>query len=531
MSYVNVYLMSLGMTKSVLSIVWIAGPISGLVMQPIVGVLSDNSTSRFGRRRPYMVVGSLFVGCGLMVMAWAKEIVNMFPLPYHVGSVLTLCLATWAIFVTDFSINAVQASCRALIVDTLAQDQQELGNGWAGRMIAIGHLTGYFFGYVDLVKVTGGLLGDTQLKALCAIASMVLLSTVAITCVSVAERVLVSNNSSNGNLSLHLVITTVVDIFRTIISIVSDLPPRISLIFKIQLCAWYGWFGFLFYSSTWVGEVYIKYNAKDFGADKNADLVGEIARRGALSLMVFSFVSLASSLIFPELVGRKHNFSVTTPPPYRPTHGVSRTLNVIYRGIQGLLRALMRPFNYLLLRLRLLNIQLIDLWLASHLIYAFSSSLTAYVHDVSQATFLVALCGYSWAMTIWAPFALLAEEILKLNSGTEMVPLGAKDDDDMDEDFQEDLEQDREQSGSTEKSGVYLGIHNVAITVPQLVATFVSFVVFSSLQVDADSSTDGNLPQTSGGGDGGLGIARTLQIGSVPALAAAYLTWKLKKLR
>lgn len=74
MSYVNVYLLSLGMTKSLLSFVWIAGPLSGLTMQPVIGVLADSSTSKYGRRRPIMLVGSVLVAVGLCVMAWAKEI-------------------------------------------------------------------------------------------------------------------------------------------------------------------------------------------------------------------------------------------------------------------------------------------------------------------------------------------------------------------------------------------------------------------------------------------------------------------------
>jgi solute carrier family 45 protein 1/2/4 len=78
MSYVNVYLLSLGMSKSLLSFVWIAGPLSGLTMQPIIGVLADSSTSKYGRRRPIMLVGSVIVSLGLCTMAWAKEITAIF---------------------------------------------------------------------------------------------------------------------------------------------------------------------------------------------------------------------------------------------------------------------------------------------------------------------------------------------------------------------------------------------------------------------------------------------------------------------
>jgi len=58
--------------------VWIAGPLSGLIMQPIVGVLADRSRSKWGRRRPFMVGGAVIVGLCLLVLGWTKEIVGVF---------------------------------------------------------------------------------------------------------------------------------------------------------------------------------------------------------------------------------------------------------------------------------------------------------------------------------------------------------------------------------------------------------------------------------------------------------------------
>jgi len=72
------YLLQLGLTKSKTSLVWIAGPLSGLVMQPVVGVLADSSKSKWGRRRPFMIGGSLIVGICLIVLGWTSEIVGMF---------------------------------------------------------------------------------------------------------------------------------------------------------------------------------------------------------------------------------------------------------------------------------------------------------------------------------------------------------------------------------------------------------------------------------------------------------------------
>ena len=78
MTYCTPYLLQLGLTKSKLSLVWIAGPLSGLIMQPIVGVLADKSKSKWGRRRPVMVGGTVIVSFCLLVLGWTKEIVGVF---------------------------------------------------------------------------------------------------------------------------------------------------------------------------------------------------------------------------------------------------------------------------------------------------------------------------------------------------------------------------------------------------------------------------------------------------------------------
>lgn len=78
MTYCTPYLLSLGLSKSKTSLVWIAGPLSGLVMQPVVGLVADRWRGRWGRRRPFMLAGSLVVAAGLLVLGWTSEIVGWF---------------------------------------------------------------------------------------------------------------------------------------------------------------------------------------------------------------------------------------------------------------------------------------------------------------------------------------------------------------------------------------------------------------------------------------------------------------------
>jgi hypothetical protein len=60
-SYGTPYLLQLGLAKPLVALVWLAGPLSGLFVQPLVGVLSDRCKSRLGRRRPFIIISSLLV--------------------------------------------------------------------------------------------------------------------------------------------------------------------------------------------------------------------------------------------------------------------------------------------------------------------------------------------------------------------------------------------------------------------------------------------------------------------------------------
>jgi solute carrier family 45, member 1/2/4 len=106
MTYCTPYLLSLGLTKGQTSIVWIAGPLSGLIVQPVIGVISDQSRSKWGRRRPIMMAATVVVVCGLLCLGFTKEIVRLFIHDKETAKIPTIALAVLALYATDFAINA-----------------------------------------------------------------------------------------------------------------------------------------------------------------------------------------------------------------------------------------------------------------------------------------------------------------------------------------------------------------------------------------------------------------------------------------
>ncbi|MBP1670113.1 MAG: major facilitator superfamily 1 [Bacteroidetes bacterium] len=102
---------TLGAQVDKIPILWIAGPITGLIVHPIVGHMSDKTWNRLGRRKPYFLVGAILASLSLLVMPNS---------PY-------LWFAAGMLWIMDASINTCMQPFRAFIGDMLPEDQQTKG--------------------------------------------------------------------------------------------------------------------------------------------------------------------------------------------------------------------------------------------------------------------------------------------------------------------------------------------------------------------------------------------------------------------
>ena len=99
------------MSKSLLAFVWIAGPLTGTLVQPYVGLRSDNCRISWGKRKPFMIVGGLASVVTLLALAWAKELIGGFLGIFGVdpassgAKVAIIVLATILMYCVDVSIN------------------------------------------------------------------------------------------------------------------------------------------------------------------------------------------------------------------------------------------------------------------------------------------------------------------------------------------------------------------------------------------------------------------------------------------
>ncbi len=131
---------SLGASPFLYGLIWLAGPFTGMVVQPVVGALSDKTVSKFGRRRPYLLGGALIASLALWIfpnsqnVAVALESATGIEVPIWTA----LLIAAIMIWIIDACINVAQGPYRALIPDVVPQEQHALANSYISLAIGLG---------------------------------------------------------------------------------------------------------------------------------------------------------------------------------------------------------------------------------------------------------------------------------------------------------------------------------------------------------------------------------------------------------
>ena len=337
----------------------------------------------------------------------------------------------------------------------------------------------------------------------------------------------------------------------TIIHLALDLPPQIRSICHIQCWSWIAWFPFLFYSSTWVGETWLRNEAHD-AERQNVDRMAEIGRIGSSTLILFSIVTFICSISLPWLV-RSPDAKPQKPTPFtpRPPEALKRVLPFMPSE---------RP-------------SLLTIWTIGHFLLFLTIVWAPLITSLSGATVIVALCGLPWSLACWAPFAFMGVEINRLPlSGSGGSPnLRSRGDSESSvlelrspvvshkRNFSSDLDPANREPNATilhlrqdsrsstplhpddfkreedlaggqtgELAGIYLGILNLYTVLPQFIATGISTVVFAILEPgerkELADGVDGKIEK------GGLsGIAVCLFIGALSSAIAGWRTWRFSQ--
>ncbi|TVY18720.1 General alpha-glucoside permease [Lachnellula arida] len=456
------FLISLGLQPSVISLTWLAGPICGTLLQPYIGYKSDFCTHRSGRRRPFMIYGTLATIICINLLAWTSEIIRLIShvlgaSAHGLGSKFVIqVLAIALVWALNIAIQPVQSSIRALIVDACLDSQAAQANSFASFAVIVGSAIGYGCGFIEMPKVAEWF-HDPQFKGLSLIASVSLGVTIVITSTMVEEKPVDSDAAEYER-------SGVLQIWREIWKAIRTLPSTIKTICMVQFFAWLAWFPFLF------NNVFYPMNENHHHAllidlDEAQILLEKMGptstrfynalkeqsiRHAVLAMLVFSIVALGVNLCLPYLIT---NTSSPLELEWEKTAGVadaiSRSPGVGKRKIP---RGLTLP----------------RAWMISHIITALALFGATIGNSFMTSVSFISLLGISWTLTQWAPFALISAEIASSSDS-----------------ISSDIEEcPSDQSGASKivdlrpRAGVTMAIHNVAIATPQMFSAVVTALIF-----------------------------------------------------
>lgn len=354
MGYVTKSLLELGLSARFVSYAWLAGPIAGVLVQPTVGVLSDRCTARLGRRRPFLIAGTVVTVLSLLIFAYAREIGealgDLHGVPVKTRALFVAIVSFWTL---DFAINAAQGPLRALLADVLPVEQHAIGNAYFAFATGLGNCLGSLLGSVSLSTYL--LVFPHDLAALYTIAVLFLVLTMAVTVVGIKEIPLeyspLRNEQNQQSWSF----------FKD--ALVA--PSPFFEAFTTQCFSWFGWFTLFVFGTSWVGsEVY----NGSFSAAEGTILrkrYDEGVRMGNLGIGLQSVITILCALSLPALMRRTSRQAV---------------------------------------------------YFTASILLACALSATLLLHHRWQAWIAVALftsTGFAWAVTMTVPWSLMSEAVAR----------------------------------------------------------------------------------------------------------------------
>lgn len=358
-----------------LSWFWLIAPLMGLIVQPIIGHYSDNSWTRFGRRKPFFLLGAVLASIGMVLIPQADFMIAILP---------ALWVGAGMLMIMDASFNIAMEPFRALVADNLSDEQTTKGFSIQTALIGIGAVIGSWlpwvltnwFGFAKTAEK--GSVPENLLWSFI-IGAIVLLGAILVTIFttkeySPEELAQFEDNSNSEVKSEEEKKAKLTDIFEDF----RNMPETMRQLSWVQFFSWFALFGMWVFAVPAIAQ-------HIYGlphTDSSSEAYQEAGNWVGILFGIYNGVSAIIAFLLPTIaksIGRKY------------THAYS-----LFAGGLGLILIYFMPNEY---------------WLILPMI----------------------LIGVAWASILAMPYAMLAGTI------------------------------------SPKKMGVYMGIFNFFIVIPQII--------------------------------------------------------------
>ena len=213
------------------------------------GVLSDQCTHPWGRRKPFMVSGGAFSIIFLLALASTQDLMNIATKVTGRKNeedsirMVTKALAVLLVWALNIAMQPLQSGVRAFIIDNCPPHQQTEASAWSSRFSGLGSVSVLALGFTNFAGWVP-FFGETDFKRVSVFASIILALCLCTSCLLIHEERLGAEEASQKNKDTF-------DAFlKKIHRDMTTLPPLTRKVCRIQFFAWLGWFPFLYYTTT-----------------------------------------------------------------------------------------------------------------------------------------------------------------------------------------------------------------------------------------------------------------------------------------
>jgi maltose/moltooligosaccharide transporter len=283
----------LGARPDQIPMLWLAAPLTGLIVQPIIGNMSDRTWGRLGRRRPYFLTGAILSSAALLLMPNSSA----------------LWMAAGLLWILDASINVSMEPFRAFVADLLPEDQRTQGFAMQSLFIGLGAVVASALPWLmtnafGVVSSGGAHTIPLNVRLSFYLGAVAFLGAVLWTIVSTREY---PPEDLEAFRRMKAERAGIAAAAGEILSALREMPATMRQLALVQVCTWFGLFCMWLYFPVAVAR-------NVFGApDEASSLYREGVEWGGICFAMYSAVCFAFSFALPSLarrLGRKATHSL-----------------------------------------------------------------------------------------------------------------------------------------------------------------------------------------------------------------------------
>ncbi len=294
-------LSALGAHIETLSLFWLVAPLMGLVIQPLIGALSDKTWSKLGRRSPYILGGAIFSMLAMFFMPNAH-------LFFKVGTTAVLVFGGVMLALMDGSFNVTFQPFRALVADLTPEDQRNVGYSIQSMLINVGAVVGSLLPFILTKSGVQNVAAEGEVPNSVIwsfyIGGSILLISVLITVFKTKEHPPAEfeayNNITKEDKENH----------ESFFKLLFNMPATMKQLSVVQLFSWFPLYLLWVYSTSAIAQHYWGTSVNDTSSQAYNDAANWVG----VCFGMYSLVAALYSILMPTLIkysSRKAVYSIS----------------------------------------------------------------------------------------------------------------------------------------------------------------------------------------------------------------------------